>query len=353
MTTTAKVSPLFCIILWMCMGYTMVVFNKLVLTTWGFHYPFFLTLSHSLFGSIFTQILSRTTNLLPGVKEGKISNSDYFKKIVPMSVLFVVGVVLGNMAYKHLSLGYIQMVKAVTPVPLLLLNFLAGKEKPSWMQFSIVIMVSVGVIMASVGELNFSLVGFIIQFSAVMCDCFNKLLADIVLKDTVVDTLSMLYYTSPAATVCIAIGFFVFEWPVFNTELFTAQFTLILLVNGLWAFGLNISVLLLVSNTSSMVISLVGPIKDILLVISSVLIFGNSITALQVLGFSLTLTALYVYREFKNDPVKFRDSLLRSPSFAALLFPSKMSSSSSSGALNAHADDVVELQSLIEHDSAK
>ena len=125
MTTTAKVSPLFCIILWMCMGYTMVkvycfefpflilillllcqvVFNKLVLTTWGFHYPFFLTLSHSLFGSIFTQILSRTTNLLPGVKEGKISNSDYFKKIVPMSVLFVVGVVLGNMAYKHLSLG--------------------------------------------------------------------------------------------------------------------------------------------------------------------------------------------------------------------------------------------------------
>lgn len=55
------------------------------------------------------------------------------------------------------------MVKAVTPVPLLLLNFLAGKEKPSWMQFSIVIVVSVGVVMASVGELNFSLVGFIIQ----------------------------------------------------------------------------------------------------------------------------------------------------------------------------------------------
>ena len=129
-STTGKVSPLFCIILWMCMGCTMVkvtlrtfhsnryltriyslcqvMFNKVVLTIWGFHYPFFLTLSHSLFGSILTQILSRTTNLLPGVKEGKISNSDYFKKIVPMSVLFVVGVVLGNMAYKYLSLGNVK-----------------------------------------------------------------------------------------------------------------------------------------------------------------------------------------------------------------------------------------------------
>ena len=58
------------------------------------------------------------------------------------------------------------MVKAVTPVPLLILNFITGRENPSWMQFIIVIMVSMGVIMASVGELHFSLVGFLIQVHA-------------------------------------------------------------------------------------------------------------------------------------------------------------------------------------------
>jgi len=77
----------------------------LILTSWGFHYPFFLTFTHCLFASIFTQILARTTNLLPGVREGKISSTDYFRKIVPMAVMFVVGVVFGNMAYKFLSLG--------------------------------------------------------------------------------------------------------------------------------------------------------------------------------------------------------------------------------------------------------
>ena len=159
------------------------MFNKLLLTNWGFHYPFFLTFTHCLFATIFTQILSRTTNLLAGVKEGKITSNDYFYKLMPMAVLFVVGVVLGNMAYKHLSLGsysncllgfvainsfllikgYIQMVKAVTPVPLLILNFLAGREKPSLVQLCIVVLVSLGVILASVGELNFNLLGFMIM----------------------------------------------------------------------------------------------------------------------------------------------------------------------------------------------
>lgn len=55
------------------------------------------------------------------------------------------------------------MVKAVTPVPLLLLNFMAGREKPSLLQLCIVLLVSLGVAMASVGELNFSTIGFAIQ----------------------------------------------------------------------------------------------------------------------------------------------------------------------------------------------
>ena len=44
------------------------------------------------------------------------------------------------------------------------------------------------------------------KFSAVLCDCFNKLLMDIVLKDTVLDSLSMHYYSSPISAVCIAVG---------------------------------------------------------------------------------------------------------------------------------------------------
>jgi hypothetical protein len=86
----------FYIILWITCGYAMIVFNKVVLTTWSFNYPFFLTFWHMLFATMLTQTLSRTTNLLPGVKEAKVNSRDYYGKFVPMSILFSLGVVCGN-----------------------------------------------------------------------------------------------------------------------------------------------------------------------------------------------------------------------------------------------------------------
>lgn len=84
-------------------------------------------------------------------------------KILPMSIFFASGLVLGNMAYRYISLAYIQMVKAFTPVPLLLLSFMLGREKASFVQLGIVLTVSAGVTISSVGELHFSYVGFIVM----------------------------------------------------------------------------------------------------------------------------------------------------------------------------------------------
>lgn len=50
----------------------------------------------------------------------------------------------------------------------------------------------------------------------------------------------------------------------------------------LLAFSLNVAVIYLVSNTSAVVMSVSGPLKDILVVLISVLVFQAPITALQV-----------------------------------------------------------------------
>lgn len=296
------------------MGYSMIMFNKIVLTTLDFNFPFFLTFWHCLFATIFTQILSRTTNWLPGVKEAKVSTRDFYWKFVPMATMFSAGVVCGNSAYEYLSLGYIQMVKAATPVPLLFINFAAGKETPSVIQLVIVCMVSLGVMIACAGELNFNLFGFSLQCLAMLADCGNKVLMDILLKDLTLDSLSMLYYSAPISAVVIFIGFLIFEFDRFSLVFLSSQsFLIALFANGVLAFSLNLSVMLLVANTSSMVIGLSGPIKDILLIISSVLIFHDIITDRQILGFSLTLVALYAYKIFKSRPQIFQKAFLALP----------------------------------------
>jgi hypothetical protein len=35
--------------IWVSMAYTMILFNKMILTVWGFNYPFFLILCHNVF----------------------------------------------------------------------------------------------------------------------------------------------------------------------------------------------------------------------------------------------------------------------------------------------------------------
>ena len=60
---------------------------------------------------------------------------------------------------------------------------------------------------------------------------------------------------------------------------------------------------------------LAGPIKDILLIFSSVIIFHDIITVRQLLGFSITLVSLYCYKIYKSNPHLFRvfNSRLKDP----------------------------------------
>lgn len=59
---------------------------------------------------------------------------------------------------------------------------------------------------------------------------------------------------------------------------------MILLSNAFVAFLLNVAAVFLVSAGSGLVLTLAGVFKDILLITGSVLIFGSSITPLQVIG---------------------------------------------------------------------
>jgi hypothetical protein len=69
----------------------------------------FLTTWHMLFATLLTQIMSRTTNMLPGVREGKVDMDVMKKQILPVASFFAVSLVLSNKAYIYLSVSYIQV----------------------------------------------------------------------------------------------------------------------------------------------------------------------------------------------------------------------------------------------------
>ena len=294
-------SSLFYISFWMVQGISMIFFNKLLLTTWGFKFPFFLTMWHMIFATVVTQVLSRTTTMLPAVKENRVSYNEHMRKFIPMSLLYAISLVLGNSAYKFISVAYIQMLKSSSPVIVLLLAICAGREKPSLVQLLITSTISLGVILATVGELKFNLLGFMIQFSAVFCECSRSLIMDLLLANKKIDSLSMLYYMAPFSSLTLAIGFLYMESAQLLEAKFTPNLLVALFLNGCLSFSLNIAVIMVINNASVIVMSACGPLKDILLVVLSVLFFRTEVSSLQVVGFGISLFGMYLFREYKSN----------------------------------------------------
>ena len=58
-----------------------------------------------------TQVLARTTTLLDGRKNVKMTGRVYLRAIVPIGLFFSLSLICGNLTYLYLSVAFIQMLK--------------------------------------------------------------------------------------------------------------------------------------------------------------------------------------------------------------------------------------------------
>jgi drug/metabolite transporter (DMT)-like permease len=281
----------------------MILFNKAVLDHMKFPYPMGMVMWHMIFATVLTQVMARTTNMLPGVKEKKVDAKALQTSIFPVALFFAVSLVLSNKAYIYLSVSYIQMLKAFTPVAVLVFSFFSGLEKTSVMELYIVAVICLGVALTSVGETFFSWVGFTFQSLAILAESSRLVLTNLLMRQLKLDPLSSLYYIAPMCALMISVPFFYFEYSSLPFErMYTTEFATTMFINAAVAFTLNVAVVLLISNTSALVLTLAGIVKDILLVVLSVVVFGSPVTPLQYAGYSVALLGLNLHKEFKKNP---------------------------------------------------
>jgi len=290
--------PVFYVSIWITLSSSVILFNKWILSTLGFEYPVILTTFHLTFATIMTQLLARYTTLLDGRKTVKMTGRVYLRAIVPIGFFFSLSLICGNLTYLHLSVAFIQMLKATTPVAVLISSWALGVSQPNLKVFLNVSTIVVGVIIASFGEIKFVWIGFIYQIAGIVFEALRLTMVQRLLSSSEfkMDPLVSLYYFAP---VCAAMNFviaLVWEVPkismseVYSVGLFT------FFLNGLCAFLLNVSVVFLIGKTSSLVLTLCGVLKDVLLVVASMMIWGTQVTPLQFFGYSIALGGMVYYK---------------------------------------------------------
>jgi len=286
---------------WITCSSATILFNSWILSEKDFHYPMFLTAWHMLFSTLVTLVL-RNTPLITTEGAPKFGVREYLTKVVPIGLFFAFSLVLSNKAYLYLSVAYIQMVKAFTPVAVYMITVIVGVDIFSTKLGTVVVVISGGVLLASYGEIKFDLFGFIIQVSAVIFEASRLVCVQILLKGWKLNALTNLSLVAPICFVFIAIPCYFFEWSEIQAENAIDRLGYLMFVlNASVAFCLNIALLLVVQYTSSLALTLSGIVKDALLVILSVILFETPVTATQIVGFTISISGINYYKILRDS----------------------------------------------------
>ena len=189
-----------------------------------------------------------------------------------------------------------------------------GLKEPSFKTFFNVSFIVIGVIIASFGEIEFVLIGFLFQIGGVIFEAMRLALVERLLSSSEfkMDPLVSFYYFAPICAIMNGVIALVVEIPRMSLADFDRVGYFTLLANACVAFLLNVCVVMLVcitsvakrrkltldqiGKTSSLVMTLCGVLKDILLVFASIAIYGTVVTSLQFFGYSIALGGLIYFR---------------------------------------------------------
>ncbi|KAI9621886.1 hypothetical protein KEM48_007494 [Puccinia striiformis f. sp. tritici PST-130] len=264
----ATVHPAIIISIWITLSSSVIIYNKYILSDLKFGYPITLTTWHLSFATIGTRILAKTTHLLDGLNSITMSWDRWTRSILPIGALFSASLIFSNMAYLTLSVSFIQMLKAFTSVAVLAISIVMGLEKANQRTMLIVLLISLGVAIASIGELEFALSGFICQTLGILFEATRLV--------TIQNYYMIILFcarTAPFKEVMSTLG------------------PMILITNASVAFALNVAVVFLIGSASSLVLTLSGVLKDVLLVLGSVFLLGSTVTFIHLLATLLLLLA--------------------------------------------------------------
>ncbi|KAH8646837.1 triose-phosphate transporter [Xylariales sp. PMI_506] len=292
-----SIHPAFYVGSWMLCSNLTIMFNKWLLDNAGFRYPIILSCWHMVFATLATQIMARTTRTLDGRHDIKMTTQTYLKAVVPIGVMYSASMVCSNLVYLYLNVAFIQMLKSSAPFITLVISWLWGQVSPTTPMVAKISVIVFGVLLSSTEEIHFSWIGFTYQFGGLIFESIRVVMIESLLgSGSKMDPLVSLYYFAP---VCAVTNFFVaiavesssFKWE----DVGHAGFGMLFL-NACVAFLLNITSVLLIGKSSGLVLHLTGILKNIILVIASVLIWDTKITPLQVLGYTIALAGFVLYR---------------------------------------------------------
>lgn len=195
------------------------------------------------------------------------------------------------------------MVKNTTSAFVFMFSIMLGLEKGTFSTTLAVIMVVAGLLLTTVGEFDFSLLGFMFQMGGTLADSLRLSLTKIVLSSNhavKLDPMSTLFFASPTMLIILSVPVYFIDLPHLTIgKIWSLKFVMV--TNALLAFGLNMTSMFFMKRCGATTYALTGVVKDVALILVCCALFGHPMGALQLVGFLVSLIGFQLYNNLKSD----------------------------------------------------
>ncbi|KAL2924841.1 UDP-galactose transporter 1 [Bienertia sinuspersici] len=287
---------LLAIVQWWAFNVTVIIMNKWIFQKLDFKFPLTVSCIHFICSSIGAYVAIKLLKVKPLIA---VDPEDRWKRIFPMSVVFCINIVLGNVSLRYIPVSFMQTIKSFTPATTVILQWLIWRKFFEWRIWASLVPIVGGILLTSMTELSFNMFGFLAAMFGCLATSTKTILAESLLHGYKFDSINTVYYMAPFATIILAIPALVLEGPGvilwFDSHPAILSSMIIIFGSGVLAFCLNFSIFYVIHSTTAVTFNVAGNLKVAVAVLISWLIFKNPISGLNALGCAITLVGCTFY----------------------------------------------------------
>lgn len=290
--------------LYMVVGPTLIVTNKHIMADLGFRYPMLLSaLGVSCSGLAARALVACGHQSIRPENAKLVSGVHFYRRVLPVGAAHALTLTFGNAVYLHLGVSFIQMLKAFTPVFVLLALYAARLDKPRTSVILCVALIVLGTLITTAATPESSLVGMGFMAAAEGFEAVRLVLTQTLLTQCKFSVTEGQFFLAPAGAVCLLVAALFIEVPRFLQDGGAAvplEHPHLFVLAACLGVGVNYLSYFVIQTTGSLTLKILGTVRNIGLVAYGCLFMGEAVSARSALGYSISLAGFIAYNHFRG-----------------------------------------------------
>uniref|UniRef100_A0A8B9H1C2 Sugar phosphate transporter domain-containing protein n=3 Tax=Astyanax mexicanus TaxID=7994 RepID=A0A8B9H1C2_ASTMX len=223
-------------------------------------------------------------------------------KIILLALSFCGFVAFTNLSLQNNTIGTYQLIKAMTTPVIIIIQTVYYRKTFSLKIKLTLVPITLGVILNSYYDVKFNFLGIVFATLGVFVTSLYQVWVGAKQHELQVNSMQLLYYQAPmsSAFLLVIVPFFepiTGEGGIFGP--WSIQAVVMVLLSGVVAFLVNLSIYWIIGNTSPVTYNMFGHFKFCITLLGGYFLFHDPLSLHQGLGILCTLSGILAYTHFK------------------------------------------------------